>query len=301
MKRKIALITTTFGLLILCVASTLNSSAQGSNNVPNTKSKILYHGGRVLTGPVDLYLIWYGCWAANCGNSGSPATVDVIQRLAENIGATPYFSLNTLYTNGNGQGPSGALDYGGSVFDQSYSHGVELTEDDVKEIVTEHIEAYHLPQDARGIYVVLASADVSATAIGFCTTVGAPPLHGNTEAFFSETRFGFLGNPNRCPALEAPQFVAANGTLLPTPNGNFAGDALASNLARVVNNTVSDPWGDAWYDRYGLESSDKCFGTFGQTYTTANGARANVHWGARDYLIQQNWLNDRRSRCALSQ
>jgi len=108
-----------------------------------------------------------------------------------------------------------------------------------------------------------------------------------------------VGNPRRCPSLEAPQFVNANGTLLPTPNGDFASDAMASNIARVVSNSVSNPSGDGWYDRYGLESADKCFGTFGQTYTTANGALANVQWGGRDYLIQQNWVNDRHPRCAM--
>ena len=301
MKRKIALITTTFTLVLLGVASTLNVDAQRSNTASNAKGKMIYHGGRVLTGPVDVYLIWYGCWVANCGNSGSPVTVDVIETLAQNIGATPYFALNTLYTNGSGQGPSGALFYGRSVFDQSYSHGSELSEDDIKAIVKQQIESLAVPQDPNGIYIVLASADVSSVATGFCTTVGAPPLHGNAEAFFSDMRYGFVGNPNRCPSLEGSQFVAANGALLPTPNGDFAGDAMASTVARVVNNIESDPWGDAWYDRYGLESADKCFGTFGQTYTTANGARANVRWGQRDYLIQQNWVNDHRSRCALSQ
>ena len=56
------------------------------------------------------------------------------------------------------------------------------------------------------------------------------------------------------------------------------------------------------YDRYGLENADKCKNTFGETYLTSNGARANanVRFGARDYLIQQNWVNDRKPRCAMS-
>jgi hypothetical protein len=87
--------------------------------------------------------------------------------------------------------------------------------------------------------------------------------------------------------------------LVPTPNGDLAGDALASNLAGLLSDIVSDPFGDGWYDRSGLESGDKCFGTFGQTFTTANGARANVRLGQRNYLIQQNWVNDRHQRCAM--
>jgi hypothetical protein len=39
---------------------------------------------------------------------------------------------------------------------------------------------------------------------------------------------------------------------------------------------------------YGLENSDKCAGSFGQTYLRANGARANVRLYRRDFLIQLN-------------
>jgi hypothetical protein len=49
-----------------------------------------------------------------------------------------------------------------------------------------------------------------------------------------------------------------------------------------------------------LENSDKCAGQFGATYTAPNGARANVILGGRHFLIQANWLNDRKGRCALS-
>jgi hypothetical protein len=82
---------------------------------------------------------------------------------------------------------------------------------------------------------------------------------------------------------------------------------LASNLAHALNATFTNPRGNGWFDRYGLENADKCVDalgqpTFGQTYLTANGARANIHLGAAgDYLIQQNWVNDRKGRCAMSQ
>jgi hypothetical protein len=74
---------------------------------------------------------------------------------------------------------------------------------------------------------------------------------------------------------------------------------MAANLAHALNGTLTDPWGTGWYDRYGFENADKCAGKFGTTYTTANGARANVWMGGRDWLLEQNWVNDRRGRCAM--
>jgi hypothetical protein len=88
--------------------------------------------------------------------------------------------------------------------------------------------------------------------------------------------------------------------LLPTPNDNFTTDAMASNLARLVSAVVTNPIRTAWYDKYGLENSDKCVGQFGTTYTLPNGARANMRLGGRDWLIQQNWINERKGRCTLS-
>ncbi|MFY9573662.1 MAG: hypothetical protein WAV20_19865 [Blastocatellia bacterium] len=86
----------------------------------------------------------------------------------------------------------------------------------------------------------------------------------------------------------------------PEPERDLAADAMASTMAHALSAIVTNPLGDAWYDRYGLENADKCQGTFGQTYAAANGARANMKLGSRDHLIQQNWVNDRRGRCALS-
>ena len=261
---------------------------------------MIYHGGHIIAGPADVYLIWYGCWTNNCGDNGSDTTTNLVSDFASNVGATPYFAINTGYPDVNGYHPSGAVFFGGSVYDANYSLGLELTEDDIKSVVKNTIESNRLPQDPNGIYIVLASADVGSTSTGLCTVVGTPPPHGNVEAFGSFMNYGFLGNPKRCPAIAGPQFVARNGNLLPTPNDDFAGDVMASDLAHLLDVIVTNPYfNGGWFDRYGLENADKCTGTFGTTFTTPNGARANWAWGPRNYLIQQNWVNDRKGHCGM--
>ena len=157
-----------------------------------------------------------------------------------------------------------------------------------------------LPLDPSGIYLVLSSADVSSNATGFCIP-NAPPHHGYGTVLGSLFHYGFVGNPMRCPSVGAAQFLASDGSRLPTPNGNLGADAMASTIASILNEIVTDPRGSGWFDRYGLENADKCDGTFGQTYSTPNGAMANVKLGYRDFLIQQNWVNDRKGRCAMRQ
>ena len=116
-------------------------------------------------------------------------------------------------------------------------------------------------------------------------------------AFF---KYGYLGAPDRCPSSAAPHFVDANGNRLPTPNGNFNADGMASSFAHLLNVILTNPLGTGWFDRYGLENAAKCMGKFGTTLITENGARANSRFAGRYFLIQQNWINDRRGRCAMS-
>jgi hypothetical protein len=43
------------------------------------------------------------------------------------------------------------------------------------------------------------------------------------------------------------------------------------------------------YDSRGEEGADKCSWKYGDTYTAANGAQANMRLNGVDFLIQQNW------------
>ena len=298
---------TTLALVVVLIASAVTSAAAQGGIGPNTKSKIQYHGGSVMVGASNAYLIWYGCWTNSCGDDGSTVTREVIEQFAVNIGSTPYFAINSSYPMYNGHAPSGSLLLGGIATVPTYTHGTELTENDIKAIVADQIDSGALPPDPAGIYIVLASGDVGSTATGLCSAVGTTPLHGTAlPAIGTFMRYGFLGNPNRCPSIAGPQFVTASGTRLPTPNGDFAADVMASDLAHLFSVIVTNPnpdisyLNDGWYDRYGLENADKCQGTFGTTYATATGARANVRWGGRDYLVQQNWVNDRKGHCGMT-
>ena len=75
---------------------------------------------------------------------------------------------------------------------------------------------------------------------------------------------------------------------------------MASVISQELAETVTDPDLNAWFDSRGAENADKCAWTFGTTYTTSNGKKANVKLGSRDFLIQQNWVNANGGYCSLS-
>ena len=263
-------------------------------------SKMLYHNGPVLPGTRNIYMIWYGCWADNCGFAGDTKTMRVMADFLISIGNTPYAQINSTYTDASGQPAASAFIYGGDLIDGSYSQSFDLSKSDIVSLISKYVNSFQLPQDPNGIYVIVSSADLASTETGFCTP-SAPPFHGEGIVNGSIVRYIFLGNPKRCPSVAGPQFSLSG----PTPNDSYAGDVLVSNLAHALNGVVTNPAGNGWFDRYGLENTDKCQDalgnpSFGPTYLTANGARANVRMGSHDYLIQQNWVNDRKARCAMS-
>lgn len=285
-------------LLALITAGLVpTANAQRGGGSIKTDTRILYHNGAVMEGITPpVYLIWYGNWSSN------PAATTILEELTSSIGSTPYFLINTTYPDSNGAAPTGGLLYAGSVSD-IYSQGPTLTPESIQQIVADQILSYNLPLNTRAIYIVIGSSDVTdirADGSTFCTP-GTTPHHGIAMVDGAYIKYGYLGGANRCPTSAGPQFVAPNGSLLPTPNGNFEADAMASSLAHLFNVIITNPLPYAgWFDRYGLENADKCMGKFGETFTTQNGAQANVQWAGRPYLIQQNWINDRRGRCTMS-
>lgn len=258
-----------------------------AGRAPKRGNGITYHGGPLLdvvgkNAPVTIYYIWYGNWNGN-------SAVTILTEFAQTIAPSPYFNINTTYTDGSGAHVVNTAHYVGSTTD-NYSRGTALSDSAIQGIVSSAIASGALgPKDPNGVYFVLTSQDVTATS-GFCTQYCGWHTHGTISG--SDIKYSFVGNPARCPS------ACTNGT--PSPNGNIGADGMASIIAHELEEAVTDPDLNAWYDSRGAENADKCAWTFGSTYTTGNGGLANMKLGTRDFLIQQNWVNASGGYCAKS-
>lgn len=248
-------------------------------------SRIRYHGGPLLgvvgQPPTYIYYIWYGNWS---GNSATTILTD----LGNSIGGSPYFNINSTYYNGSNAHVVNSVTYGGSTTD-NYSQGTSLSDAAIKTIVSSAITSGRLPKNASALYLVLTSQDVNASS-GFCTQYCGWHTHGTISG--SDIKYSFVGNPARCISSCAAQTVG--------PNGNAGADGMASILAHELEEAVTDPDLNAWYDGQGAENADKCAWTFGSTTTLPSGAKYNMTLGSRNYLIQQNWVNSGSGFCAKS-
>lgn len=253
----------------------------GRNGGGATANVITYHGGPVMLGTVNVYYIWYGNW------SGNSAT-DILTDFASSLGGSPYFNINTTYYNGANTHVSNSVSYSGSTSD-SYSHGTTLTDADIQGIVSAAITGGKLPGNPNGVYFVLTSKDVAEKS-GFCTQYCAWHTYGTVTG--TSIKYAFVGNADRCPKSCEAQTSS--------PNENAGADAMASVIAHELEEMVTDPNQNAWYDGHGDENADKCAWTYGTVSTASNGSFYNMILGARQFLIQRNWLNVGSGSCALS-
>ena len=249
-----------------------------------TGNGIEYHGGPVMPGPHNVYLIWYGNWT---GNNATTILPDLISGL----GGSLYFNTNTTYGDAT-HDVANTVTLAGQRFD-NYSQGTALTLQSLGNSIVGAMNAGAFPVDPNAIYFVLTSPDVTET--DFCVKACGFHFHGTVTSTLGTTdiKAAWVGNPaTQCPAACSTQSI--------TPNGNRGADAMASVIAHELNEAVTDPDGDAWFHIDGTgEVGDLCNFMYGSTFTALNGANANVVLSGRQYLIQQNWLNAGGGGCAM--
>jgi hypothetical protein len=259
---------------------------------PTASTAITYHNGPVMTNAngVNAYVIWYGAWdnvSATPQSKGSALLTTMLQ----GIGGTPYFNINTTYTDAAGTRITNKVTLAGQTTDAAYSLGKRLTDANVKTIVSNAITKGKLPKDANGVYFVLTAKDVTETS-GFLTKYCGWHTHATIAT--TDIKYSFVGDPSSKLANCAQQLVGPNGA-------TYAGaDAMVSVIAHELEEAATDPDLNAWYDGSGAENADKCAWTFGTTSTATNGAKYNVTWGGTQFLIQQNWLAGASQGCAMA-
>jgi len=237
-------------------------------------SAITNHGGPVMTGQPNIHVIWYGNWNQTNG-SDNAAGQQIIRDLFAGISGSNYLAINKNYTASNGA-VSGLLGSYAEGTDTG-SQGSRLSDARVKSIVSSYITSKGAA-DPNAVYFVLTSSNVSESS-GFCSQYCG--WHTTATISGQAVKYSFVGNANRCLSGCAAQTTS--------PNGNAGVDGMASVVAHELEESLSDPLLNAWYDASGAENADKCAWTFGShQQVAANGSSYNQSFGARNFLIQRN-------------
>jgi hypothetical protein len=251
-----------------------------SANSITTGNGIEYHGGPVMISPHNIYFIWYGGW------SGAPA-LSILPDFITGLKGSNYFNTNTTYGDANSDIVN-TISLAGQIFD-NYSQGTDLGCCGVQTVVSSALNAGKLPTDANGIYFVLSSPDVTEGT--FCHQFCG--YHTSTTINGTDIKYAFVGDAaTQCPNGCEDQSIS--------PNGDQGADGMANVMAHEINETVTDPDLNAWFhNNTAGEVGDLCNFTFGNRFYLPSGASANITLGARNFLIQENWVNDSGGFCAM--
>lgn len=272
-------------------------AAKPSPFTVTTGNGINYHNGPVMKGnPVHTYIIWYGNWAGTGSNTA--ATQSLIQTFLGTIGGSALELVNTTYGDTTGN-VSGNVSFNGST---SVSSSTNLSDSGVLSQVTNAINSGRLPSDSNAVYFVLTSSNINETS-GFCTQYCGWHTHATINGV--DIKYSFVGNSDRCPSGCEIQSTGPNSPA----SGVGGADGMANVISHELEEAISDPDLNAWFDSSGQENADKCNFNFGATSTcNANGlctsagttakAKYNQTFGNHDWMLQQNWRNSGGGACA---
>jgi hypothetical protein len=192
---------------------------------------------------------------------------------------------------------TGQVRFGGSTI---VSSSTNLSDSSLQTTVSNALNNGSLPRDSNGVYFVLTSSNINETS-GFCTQYCG--FHTRATLGGVDIKYSFVGNVDRCPSGCEIQSTGPNSPV----SGQGGIDGMANVISHELEEAISDPDLNAWFDASGQENADKCNFNFGATSTcNANGlctpaagaAKYNQTFGSHNYMLQQNWRNNGTGTCA---
>jgi hypothetical protein len=288
-------------LVLISGVLTLVSARDNSKRLPfdreranaekKTAPQILYHGGPVMLGTNNVYVVYYGSFTGTA--------TSIIDNFLENLGGSGAFNVNTTYYDAQGEHISGLLSYspGTNSYTDGYSQGHRVRNTFPTTELQAVLKAGHLPTDANGIYILITSPDVNVPSGFYCG------YHTHSIVSGADIKYAVIPEPS------APNYQFCSGNLetfgdTTSPNDDIGADSVTDTAMHEISETVTDPDLNAWFTQNGLEVGDLCNFNYGTTFIAPNGSHANHVFGSginsRDYLVQTIWENSGKGFCALS-
>jgi hypothetical protein len=255
--------------LVVALVFTMAQLSVGSRRlmelyVPPESDRLMYHQGGVLSGDIPVSVLWYGKFTAAQKSIVSDFLVSL--NSAPNGAATPsvgqwWGSIEQLYLSKAAAAAAGSARVllGEQLTDEECSHGRSLTLDQIEQL------AARVGVAKGGIALVLTDEDVAVE--GFCSSRCG--RHGASQD--GASTHVWVGNSvKQCPGqcawpFSKPQY-GPQGSPLVAPNGDVGMDGMVMVLATMVAGTVSNPYGDGYYQGpqgAALEACSACQGVYG--------------------------------------
>lgn len=263
---------------------------------------ISYHGGPVLQAATNVVAVY---WANSAIYNGGPTPGSfsttsnagdgsLVGTFLRGLGGSPYFNINTTYTNGSGAHIANVVNYTGFWANNQYSvpsNGQSVSDAQMVAMLQYGFDHGYLTYDPHTLYHIFSAGTVNLGG-NFGTQYCAYHTHGTVTINGVSQNVLYSAMPYD---YAYPSSCSAN--LSVWPNGDAGADAEVNTLAHETEETTTDEMGNAWYDNRGYENADKCAWTWGTT-ANANGGVYNLTANGYYFLVQRNWVNAGRGGCA---
>jgi len=267
-------------------------------------SNLTYHGGPVMHSNKTYAIYWV---PGTNGNTMSTAYSGVINGFFANVGADSGKTSNVYYSDTQYSDGAGKIAYS-SAFQGSATDNSPYPASGCSDPVSQ-------------TNVCLSDAQIQAEVVNVAAANGWTPTVDNQAMFFVFTakNVGSCFDPSHCAfsyycayhgdfTSGGVHYIYANQPYTNTVpsscgSGQAPNDSDADSTLNVTshehNEAITDPDGNAWFDRTGAENGDKCAWIFGTALGGATGAKYNQVIGTGHYYLQQEWSNA-RSGCVLT-
>jgi hypothetical protein len=265
-------------------------SAEQKNKRPTDwQPVIIYHGGPILPGPINLYVVYYGSFTAKQHS--------ILDNFLQHVGGSKAFNVTTEYYDSQGEYVANAFNYDPAAdsYNDAYSMGTTLRGNYFEtELLHNAVADGHLPSDVNGIYILTISPDVELPDNVWCA------YHAYTPEIIEGAEVTFAIAPD--PPAAGGILGGCSGNIAiyhdtVSPNFDMGMDSVADSLIHELGETVTDPDISAWFTFTGQEMADVCNFNYGPLFIAPNGAHANSKFGNRDYLVQQLWSMENPVGC----
>ncbi|KAI8855109.1 phosphate-induced protein 1 conserved region-domain-containing protein [Chytridium lagenaria] len=260
-------------------------------------SRITYHNGTVITGPISVYTIYYGGeW------NETDSRIPIIEDFLNNVGQTPWWNTIREYSSKSGfKAGSRYLSVRGRHIDTG-SFGYNFTDGFDSQLPLSWPQVINTAitrgnwtiEPNNTIIIVIPASNVSDSTLGgFCTGVCGyhSAFRHPLAPFPSFIPWLIAQSPDECPACRPRRYFFGG-----SPNSNAVADSIVNLIAHQLAETVTNPLYDGWFFDNGtttettIEMSNACEWRFSGVAVNATNENAWNHIvGPRRYLLQDLW------------
>ncbi|CAO3618515.1 unnamed protein product [Cunninghamella echinulata] len=210
-----------------------NNSSQTNPYTSQYGSGFSNIGGKVLSGYVNAYVIFYGDWSSENGTTDQKTFLNFI----DGVYSTSWFSILDQYSDNSGPGATRSLNLAAAINDKG-SQGFQLSDHNThKNIVLGAVQSGYLSEnnqlDSDGVYIIVAGKDVNDSE--FCDR------NCGYNSYSDQFQYVFIGYPGHCPMKCIPEINRNN-----SPNNSPTVDAQVTILSHELQDILTDPRNDAW-------------------------------------------------------